>query len=133
MSIMPSPRAADDPQVIMAELDPAPDREELPWWMEQLRERAGIDSWGGQGSPRDRSPKRVTVQVQAPDDQFEAVARRLVIAVEEANAAYPDRYPAWRREHDARMAEERRRQERRRADHQAVLDELVAEYRSKPD
>ena len=134
MSIAPRQGGrADGPLVILAELEPALDREELPWWMEQLSERANIHGWSGPGSPGDRSWMRVvTVQVEAPDDQFEAVARRLVAAVEEANAVYPDRYPAWRRELDARVAEERLWQERRLADYQAVLDKVLAERRSKP-
>ena len=34
------PRGLEEgPLVIVAALDPAPDREELQWWMEQLRDR----------------------------------------------------------------------------------------------
>ncbi len=39
--------------MIVAKLDPGPDREELPWWMEQLRERVKVRGWGG-------SPDRLT-------------------------------------------------------------------------
>jgi hypothetical protein len=54
----------------------------------------------------------------------------LVAAIEEANAAYPERYEAWRRVHDARVAEERRREQRLSADRQAILDRVMDEYRS---
>jgi len=117
--------SADVPLVIVAKLDPMPDREELQWWREQLGERVTVRAWSGS------SPDRLTdVQVEAPADQVEAVARRLLTAVEEANAAYPERYPAWRQEHDERMAEERLRLHRRLAVHQAILDKVMDEYRS---
>lgn len=130
MSIEPEQRRlADGPLVIVAELDPGPDPEELQWWTEQLRDRVNIRAWGGSGAPG--SPTGgTTVQVGASDDQLEAVARQLVAAIEEANAAYPERYEAWRQEHDARVAEERRREERRAADRQAILDRVMDEYRS---
>jgi PASTA domain len=130
MSIEPEPRRlADGPLVIVAVLDPGPDQEELQWWMEQLRDRVNVRAWGG--STASGSLMGMTsVQVEATDDQLEAVARRLVAAIEEANAAYPERYEAWRREHDARVAEERRREERRAADRQAILDRVMDEYRS---
>jgi hypothetical protein len=109
----------------MAKLDPAPDQEEQQWWMEQLRERVKVRSWSGS------SPGRLTsVHVEAPSDQLEAVARRLLTAVDEVNAAYPERYPAWRREHDERIAEERLREQRRFAVQQAILDRVMEEYRS---
>jgi hypothetical protein len=127
MSIAPDPRGVSDgPLTIVAHLDPAPDREELPWWMEQLRDRVRVCGWLG------TSTGLTNVQVEAPSDQLEAVARRLVTAVEEANAAYPDSYAAWRREHDDRVAEERRREERRSAARQAILDRVLDEYR-RPD
>jgi len=128
MSIAPGdPRPQmEDPLVIVAKLDPGPDREELQWWMEQLRERVKVRSWGG-------SPDRLTsVNVEAPADQVEAVARWLLTAVEEANAAYPERCLAWRREHDARVAEEQRRQQRRYAALQTILDRVMDECRSNP-
>jgi hypothetical protein len=117
--------SADAPLVIVAKLDPMPDREELPWWREQLGERVKVRAWSGP------SPDRLTeVQVEAPANQVEAIARRLLAAVEEANAAYPERYPAWRREHDERMVEERLRLQRRFAVHQAILDRVMDEHRS---
>ena len=126
MSVAPAdPRPSVGALVIVAKLA-GPDQEELQWWMEQLRDRVKVRSWVG-------SPGRLTsVQVDAPEDrfQFEAVARRLITAVDEANAAYPERYVAWRREHDARMAEEWPRKEQRFADHQAILDRVMDEYRS---
>ena len=117
--------SVDAPLVIVAKLDPMPDRAELQWWREQLGERVTVRAWSGS------SPDRLTdVQVEAPADQVEAVARRLLTAVEEANAAYPERYPVWRQEHDERMAEERLRLHRRLAVHQAILDKVMDEYRS---
>jgi hypothetical protein len=118
------PRPSVDALVIVAKLAGPDQEEESQWWMEQLRDRVKVRSWVG-------SPARLTsVQVDAPEDQFEAVARRLIAAVGEANAAYPERYAAWRREHGARMAEERLRKERRLADYQAILDRVMDEYRS---
>jgi FAD/FMN-containing dehydrogenase len=124
MSVAPAdPRPSADALVIVAKLA-GPDQEELQWWMEQLRDRVKVRSWVG-------SPGGLTsVQVDAPEDQFEAVARRLIAAVDEANAAYPEHYAAWRREHDALTAEERLRKERRIADYQAILDRVMDEYRS---
>ncbi len=123
MRIHPGP-VADVPLTIAADLDPAPDREEWQWWREQLREWANVHSWSRS------STGLVSVQVEAPGDQVEVVARRLVTAVEEANAAYPERYAAWRQEHDARVAEDRLRQQRRFAAQQAILDRVMDEYRS---
>jgi len=125
MTIAPGdPRRLEDaPLVITAKLDPGPDQEEHQWWMEQLRERVTIRSWSA-------SPDRVTaVNIEAPPDQVEAIARRLLTAVDEANAAYPERYPAWRRAHDDRIAEERLREQRRLAAHQAILDRVMEEHR----
>ena len=130
MSIAPEPRRlADGPLVIVAELDPGPDPEELQWWMEQLRDRVNVRAWGGSEGSGSLTGA-TSVHVEAPDDQLEAVATRLVAAIDEANAAYPERYEAWRREHDARVAEERRLEERGSADRQAILDRVVDEYRS---
>jgi hypothetical protein len=70
------------------------------------------------------------VQVEAPSDQVEAVARRLLTSIHEANAAYQGRYPAWRREQDEQMAEKRLREERLLADQQAILDRVIDEYRT---
>lgn len=134
MSIAPRPPGAPgEPLVIRAELSPALERAELPWWHEQLRQRAGVHSLGGQGGPQDPSLRVVTVQVEALPDQLEAAARRLAAAVEEANAAYPDDYLAWRRERDARRAGELRQQEHRLAGYQAVLDKVLAEHRREAD
>jgi hypothetical protein len=127
LSIAPSdPRGLEEgPLVIMATLDPGPDREEQQWWTEQLRDRVKVRAWSGS------FPGRLTsVQVEAPADQVEAVARRLLTSIDEANAVYPGRYLAWRREHDERMAEKRLREQRRLADQQAILDRVIDEYRT---
>ncbi len=111
--------------MIVAELDPVLPREEQLWWMGQLRQRVNVLGWHG-------SPAGLTsVRVQAPRDQLEAVARRLLTAIDEANAAYPEHYAAWRREHDDRIAGERLRQQGGFATQQAVLDRLMDEYHSK--
>jgi hypothetical protein len=91
------------PVTIVAQLDPGPGRAELGWWKEQLLGRVKVGAWGGAGAPGSSAlAARLTqVHVEAPAGELEAVARRLVAAVDEANAAYPDRYPAWRRERDA--------------------------------
>ena len=124
MSVAPAdPRPSADAVMIVAKLA-GPDQEELQWWMEQLSDRVKVRSWAG-------SPVRLTsVEVDAPEDQFEAVARRLIAAVDEANAAYPERYAAWRQEHDALTAKGRLRKERRLADYQAILDRVMDEYRA---
>jgi hypothetical protein len=125
LSIAPGdPRGrAAGPLVIMATLDPGPDRAEQQWWTEQLRARVEVRAWTG------TFPGRLTsVQVETPADQVEAVARRLLTAIDEANAAYPVRYPAWRREHDERIAEEQRREQRRLAAQQAILDRVIDEH-----
>jgi hypothetical protein len=127
MTIAPGdPRGSEEgPLVIVATLDPGPDREELQWWMEQLRDRVKVRSWSGS------FPGRLTaVQVEAPSDQVEAVARALLTSIHEANAAYQDRYPAWRREHDERIAEKQLREQRLLADQQAILDRVIDEYRT---
>ena|SRR5580698_101023 len=116
------PRGLEEgPLVIRATLDPGPDREELPWWMEQLRDRVKVRGWSG---------SLTSVQVEAPSDQVEAVARALLTSIHEANAAYQSRYPAWRREHDERTAEKQRREQRLLADQQAILDTVIDEYRT---
>jgi hypothetical protein len=104
--------------VIVATLDPGPDREELQWWMEQLRDRVKVRGWSG---------SLTAVQVEAPSDQVEDVARALLTSIHEANAAYQDRYPAWRREHDERIAEKQLREQRLLADQQAILDRVIDE------
>jgi hypothetical protein len=127
MSIAPGdPRSLEDaPLVIRAEFDPGPDQEEQQWWMEQLRDRVQVRSWSGS------SPGRFTsVNVEAPSGQVEAVARRLLTAVDEANAVYQERYPVWQREHDERIAEKRLREQRRLAVQQAILDKVMDDYRS---
>jgi hypothetical protein len=123
MTIAPGdPRGLEEgPLVIRATLDPGPDREELPWWMEQLRDRVKVRGWSG---------SLTSVQVEAPSDQVEAVARALLTSIHEANAAYQSRYPAWRREHDERTAEKQRREQRLLADQQAILDTVIDEYRT---
>ena len=125
MTIGPDPRRpAADPLTIVAELDPAPDREERQWWTRQLSERVNVRAWSG------TSTGVTNIQVEAAEDQLEAVARRLLAALDEANAVYPERYAAWRREHDAEMAEQRQREERRSADRQAILDRVLNEHRA---
>jgi hypothetical protein len=125
MSIAPDPRGPDAvPLTIMAQLDPAPDREERQWWTAQLRERVNVRGWTAS------STGVTTLQVEAPEDQLQAVARRLLVALDEANAAYPERYRSWRREHDAQVAQERQRRENRAADRQAMLDQVMHEHRS---
>lgn len=95
---------------------------------ERLGEHVKVRAGSGSGSG---PPFRLTaVHVEAPPDQVEAVARRLLTAFDEANAAYPDRYPAWRRERDDRIAEERLREQRRFAAKQAILDRVMDEHRS---
>jgi hypothetical protein len=99
MTIGSDPRGpAADPLTIVAELDPAPVREELQWWTRQLRERVNVRPWSG------ASTGVTNIQVEAAEDQLEAVARRLLAALDAANAVYPERYAVWRREHDAEMA-----------------------------
>ena len=39
--------SVDAPLVIVAKLDPVPDREELQWWREQLGERVKVRAWSG--------------------------------------------------------------------------------------
>jgi hypothetical protein len=131
MSITPH-RRTGDPLTIVAQLDPAPDQAEMQWWIEQLRERVKVEAWSGSGAPGPLTgpPRMTRVHVEAPDDELEPVARRLIAAVEEANAAYPDRYRTWRRARDAQVAEEQRRQQQRLAEQQAVLDRVMDEYRS---
>jgi hypothetical protein len=127
LSIAPGdPRGLEDgPLVIMATLDPGPDREEQQWWTEQLRDRVEVRAWTG------TFPGRLTsVQVEAPADQVEAVGRRLLTSIDEANAAYSGRYPAWRRENDKRIAEKHLLEQRRLADQQAILDRLMDEHRT---
>ena len=123
MTIAPGdPRGLEEgPLVIVATLDPGPDREELQWWMEQLRDRVKVRGWSG---------SLTAVQVEAPSDQVEDVARALLTSIHEANAAYHGRYPAWRREHDERTAEKQRREQRLLADQQAILDTVIDEYRT---
>lgn len=123
MTIAPGdPRGLEEgPLVIMAALDPGPDREELQWWMEQLRDRVKVRGWSG---------RLTSVQVEAPADQVEDVARALLTSIHEANAAYQGRYPAWRREHDERIAEKHLLEQRRLADQQAILDRVIDEYRT---
>jgi hypothetical protein len=124
MSVAPAdPRPSVDALIIVAKLA-GPEEEELQWWMEQLSDRVKVRSWVG-------SPGRLTsVQVDALEDQFEAIARRLIAAVDDANAAYPKRYVAWRQEHDALTAEGRLRKQGRLADYQAILSRVMDEYRS---
>lgn len=127
LSIAPGdPRGLKEgPLVIMATLDPGPDREEQQWWTEQLRDRVEVRAWSGS------FPGRLTsVQVEAPAYQVEAVARRLLTSIDEANAAYPIHYQAWRREHDERIAEKQLREQRRLADQQAILDRVLDEHRA---
>lgn len=127
MSIADAPtRLEDAPLVIRAELEHGPDPgEELQWWTEQLRDRVNVRSWTGTHSGR-----LTAVQVEAPSDQIEAVASRLLTAVDDANAAYPERYPAWRREHDERIAKERLRDQRLSDAQQTILDRVMEEYQS---
>jgi hypothetical protein len=127
MTVAPGdPRGLEEgPLVIVATLDPGPDREEVQWWMEQLRDRVKVRGWSGS------FPGRLTsVQVEAPSDRVESVARALLTSIHQANAAYQSRYPAWRREHDERIAEKQLREQHRLADHQAILDRVIDEYRT---
>ena len=128
MSIEPGdPRGLDyAPLIIRAKLDPAPDRDEQQWWSEQLRDRVKVRGWGLSSPDR----QLTSVNVEAPSDQVEWVAKRLLTAVDDANAAYPERYPAWRRKRDAQIAEERRREQDRLAVQQDILDRIMQEYRS---
>jgi hypothetical protein len=96
--------------------------------MEQLRGRVKVRFFTRTGGPGS-STGPTTVHVEAPADELEAVARRLVAAVEEANAAYPDRYGTWRRQRDAQEPEVRQGL----AGQQAVLDRVMGEYRSEQD
>ena len=59
MTIAPGdPRGLEEgPLVIRATLDPAPDREELQWWMEQLRDRVKVRSWSIYGGATEISER----------------------------------------------------------------------------
>jgi hypothetical protein len=128
MSIADDPgrRPRDAPLVIMAEFEHGPDTaEEVQWWTEQLRDRVNVRSWGGT-----RPGRWTSVHVEAPADEIEAVARRLLTAVDDANSAYLESYPAWRRERNERIAEERLREQRLSAAQQATLDQVMGDHRS---
>lgn len=126
MSVGHDPRglASDSPLTIVAELDPAPDWEELQWWTGQLGEHVTVRGWsatstdGGNHNP-DRGCRGST------RGGCTAAARR----ADEANAVYPERYVVWGREHDAQVAEDRKQQERCAADRQAILDRVMNEHR----
>jgi hypothetical protein len=121
----PGRRLEDAPVVIVAKLEHGLDLgEELQWWTEQLRNRVKLRAWTGSNS------LMTSVSIEAPPDQVETVARRLLSAIDDANAAYLERYPAWRREHDERIAEERLREQRLFAAHQTILDRVMEEYQS---
>jgi hypothetical protein len=120
--------SVDAPLVIVAKLDPPLDMEEQQWWMERLGEHVTVRGGSGSGPG---APFRLTaIHVEARSDQVEAVARRLLTAFDDANAAYPDHYPAWRRERDERIAGERLREQRHLAAQQAILDMVMDEHRS---
>lgn len=120
------PRGLDyAPLIIRAKLDPAPDRDEQQWWSEQLRDRVKVRSWSGSSPSR----QLTSVNVEAPSGQVESVAKRLLTAIDDANAAYPERYPDWRRKRDAQIAEERRREQGRLAVQQDILDRIMQEHR----
>ncbi len=124
LSIAPA-RLKDAPLVITAKLDPGPDQgKEVQWWTERLRERVQFRSWSGANG------RLTSVQVEAPSDQVEEVARQLLTAVDDANAAFPERYPVWCREHDEREAEKRLREQRLFDAQQAILDRVMVEYQS---
>ena len=111
--------------MIMAKLDPGPEQgREVQWWTERLRERVKFRAWAGANG------RWTSVQVEAPSDQVEQVARLLLTAVDDANAAFPERYPVWCREHDEREAEERLREQRLFAAQQTILDRVMAEHQS---
>jgi hypothetical protein len=120
----PGRRPEDAPLVIRAELEHGPDEaEEVQWWTEQLRDRVKVRGWGGT-----RPGRWTSVHVEAPADEIEAVARRLLTAIDDANSAYQESYPAWRRERDDRIAEERLQEQRRSAAQQATLDRVMGEH-----
>lgn len=118
-------RLEDAPLVIVAKLDPAPEPEERQWWAEQLRDRVKVRGWAGSSQEQ-----LTSLHVEAPSDQVESVAWHLLAAIDDANAAYPERYPAWRREHDEQVAEGDRREQHRLAVQQDILDRVMEEYRS---
>jgi hypothetical protein len=121
MRIAPEPVArADGLLTIVAQLDPGPDRSEWSWWMEQLRARVNVEAWTlptGMGS----SSEMTAVHIWAHEDQLEEAAKQLLTAIEELNAA--------RREREARVTGEQRRQQQSLADLQAILDRVINEYR----
>ena len=121
----PPARLKDAPLVIMAKLDPGPEQgREVQWWTERLRERVEVRAWAGANG------RLTSVGVEAPSDQVEQVARLLLTAVDDANAAFPERYPVWCREHDEREAEERLREQRLFAAQQTILDRVMEEHQS---
>jgi hypothetical protein len=126
LSIADAPaRLKDAPLVIMAKLDPGPDQgREVQWWTERLRERVNFRGWSGVNG------RLTSVQVEAPSDQVEEVARRLLTAIDDANAAFPERYPVWLREHEEQEAEERLREQRLFDAQQTILDRVMEEYQS---
>ena len=120
------PRGVDEgPLVIVATLDPGPDRDEQQWWTEQISELVEVRAWSGS------FPGRLTsVHVEAPPGEVEAVARRLLTSIREANDAYESSYPSWRREHDQRIAEKRLREQRQLSEQQAILDAVIEQHRT---
>lgn len=77
MSVGHDPRglASDSPLTIVAELDPAPDWEELQWWTGQLGEHVTVRGWSATSTDG-----VTTIQIEAAEGQLEAVARRLLAA-----------------------------------------------------
>ncbi|MGH9299019.1 MAG: hypothetical protein ACRDZT_03830 [Acidimicrobiales bacterium] len=92
----------------VAELDPPPTRQAQSWWGDQISERVKVSGWSS-------SPGQFSVHVEAERDDLRATARKVLAAVETANASFNGRTP----------------KQRRFASDQAVLDTVMSEYHGK--
>jgi hypothetical protein len=111
--------STDDTIRVMAELSPAPPQETQWWWSEQISRRVTVLA-GSTG------PSRFTVHLDVPRDQLETTARALRAAVDEADAAFAARYPADVHARHQLARERQEQQQRRFADAQAVLDQVMS-------
>lgn len=114
-----TPSSIDDAIKVMAELSPAPPQKTQWWWSEQVSRRVtGLVGSSG--------PNRFTVHLDVPRDRSESTARALRVAVDEADAAFASRYAADVHARHKLARERQEQQQRRFADAQAVLDQVMS-------
>jgi hypothetical protein len=123
-------RSNDDLQAdqvyFTADLEPPPRQDDRWWWQKELhRNVTGSFAFGG-------SRDHWAVHIRVPSSELRRAAQQLLVAVDDANAAFDERFEPERRAREESLSAGEARQYAEADDTQAVLDAVMKEHNSLP-